>query len=564
MPRHLITGVGAWTSAGRGPDALLQALRERRAAYDAPAPYDTGGLKQPRCGIIPELDRDAPAEDLLLRVAEDALADAGLQPAADRTGVVIGTTSGNISGPWERWHRAVLAGESADEAGTGRDAPTLRLAESLGVRGPVSTVSVACASGTAAFALAQGWLDDGRCDVVLVGGVDALSIYIHAGFNGLGALASDRPRPFQPERDGLLLGEGGAVLVVETAAHAAARGAEPIAEVFGTGLSGDAFHVTAPHREGRGAARAMRAALADGTVAPARVDMVSLHGTSTIFNDAMESRAMAAVFGERPLAFHGIKGSVGHTLGAAGAVEAALVVHALRVGEQPPPPPTFADDCPLTPPPSDPPRPTLALSTNSAFGGANASALLGLPGVVPAPRRESREVTVHRRVERAWPAGRIDLRSEWPDCPQRLARANTFVRAGILALRDAIAGHELPDGAGVVLSTRFGCRLTDLRYHQRLVEEGAGRVSRMEFIYTIPGSPLAEASIVFDLQGPNLTLVGAPEDAEEEARRLLRWGRADVLVALACDAPGPDQPSTARATLMTAAEVRLSPSPVSG
>ena len=134
--------------------------------------------------------------------------------------------------------------------------------------------------------------------------------------------------------------------------------------------------------------------------------------------------------------------------------------------------------------------------------------------------------------------------------PQRLARANTFVRAGILAVRQLLADQALPDDAGLVLSTVQGCRLTDLRYHARLVQEGAGRVSRMEFIYTIPGSPLAETSIVFGLQGPNLTLVGPAEQAEDEAARLIRWGRADVLVALSCDAPGPDSPATATAALL--------------
>jgi len=553
MPRHVITGVGVWTSAGRGAAHLLQALQDRRPAFDAPAPYGTDGLKQPRCGIIPELDRTAPAEDLLLAVARDALAQAELAVDPARTGLVIGTTSGNISGPWERWHRDALAGDAdADETGTGRDAPTLRLARELALTGPVTTVSVACASGTAAFELAQAWIDDDLCDVVLVGGVDALSIYIHAGFNGLGALASERPRPFEPERDGLFLGEGGAVLVVERGEHASTRGAEPLAQVLGTGMSGDAFHVTAPHREGRGAARAMRAALADAQLDPSRVDMVSLHGTSTVFNDAMESRALTSVFGDRPLSFHGIKGSVGHTLGAAGAVEAALVVHALSVGVQPPSPASLADDCPFVPPPASPPPPTIALSTNSAFGGANASVVLALPGAATPPVRTPRAVQILARTERSWPPGRIDMRAEWADVPQRLARSNTFVRAGVLTLREVLAGLDLPEDTGVVLATRHGCRLTDLRYHERLVAEGAGRVSRMEFIYTIPGSPLAESSIVFGLQGPNLTLVGPPEQAEEEARRLIRWGRADVLVALACDAPGPDLPATTRATLLAA------------
>jgi 3-oxoacyl-[acyl-carrier-protein] synthase-1/3-oxoacyl-[acyl-carrier-protein] synthase II len=558
MLRKVITGLGVWTSAGRGPQALLRALVASEPAFDAPAPYDTTALKQPRCGIIPELDRTAPAEDLLLSVASDALEMAGLEPDPSRTGLVIGTTSGNISGPWERWHRAHLDGDpQVQETGTGRDAPTLALASKLGLTGPISTVSMACASGTAAFALAQGWIDDNLCDVVLVGGVDALSLYIHAGFNGLGALASDRPQPFGPQRDGLLLGEGGAVLVVEREDHARARSARALAEVLGSGMSGDAFHVTAPHREGRGAIRAMRAALRDAGLGPDRVDMVSLHGTATVFNDAMEARAMRAVFGDRPVPFHGIKGSVGHTLGAAGAVEAALVVQALQQGVQPPAPAQLADDCPMIPVPQAPapPRiaPRIALSTNSAFGGANAATVLSLPSAATPPNRSPRDVQLLARSERTWAPGRIDLRAEWPEAPQRLSRTDKFVRAGVLMVREILGERTLPDHAGIVLATEFGCRITDLRYHKRLVQEGAGRISRMAFIYTIPGSPLAEASIVFGLQGPNLTLIGPPEQAEAEAARLIRWGRANVMIALSCDAPGPDLPAKATASLLAVA-----------
>ncbi len=552
MLRKVITGVGVWTSAGRGPEALLAALKDRRAAFDATPPYPHDGLKQPKAGIIGQLSRDRPAEQLLLAVAADALAQSGLDPRATRTGAAIGTTSGNISGPWERWHRAVLAGEEASEEGTERDAPTRLLVEHLGLAGPSTTVSVACASGTAAFAVASGWLEDGLCDAVLVGGVDALSLYIHAGFNGLGALASEWPRPFSEERDGLLLGDGGGVLVLETAASAEARGARALVDLLGAGMSGDAFHVTAPHREGRGAARSMGAALADAAVDPERIDMISAHGTATVFNDAMESRAFRSIFGDRPVAFHGIKGCVGHTLGAAGAVEAALLVHAMDTGVQPPSPPSFAEDCPVVPPPEAPGAPALAISTNSAFGGANAAAVFALPGLVAPRDQDPVEVVVRARAEHTWAPGRIDLRASWPDAPSRLARSNRFVRTGVLAVREVLEGFAYPEHTGLVLATSQGCRLTDLRYHQRLVEEGAGRVSRMEFIYTIPGSPVAETSILFGLQGPNLTLVGPWEQAEEEAARLIRWGRCEVVVALACDAPDPGSPARARAALLTA------------
>ena len=552
MLRKVITGVGVWTSAGRGPEALLAALKDRRAAFDATPPYPHDGLKQPKAGIIGQLSRDRPAEQLLLAVAADALAQSGLDPRATRTGAAIGTTSGNISGPWERWHRAVLAGEEASEEGTERDAPTRLLVEHLGLAGPSTTVSVACASGTAAFAVASGWLEDGLCDAVLVGGVDALSLYIHAGFNGLGALSAAGARPFHPDRDGLTLGEAAAVLVLEPASAAAARGAAALSAFGGAGLAGDAVHLSAPHREGRGAAAAMRAALQDAGVHPRAVDMVSLHGTGTVFNDAMEARALRAVLGGRSVAFHGVKHILGHSLGAAGAVEAAVLVAALQRGQQPPSPALIAPDLPLAAPPAPAPTPSVGLSTSSAFGGSNAALVLARPGVLQRARRPSRRVRVLARARLELAPGRVDWSALWPDAPDRFRRLNRYVRTGLLVMQRLFreAGAVPDSDAGIVLASPHNCRGVDLRYHRRLVERGAAQASRLDFVYTVPGAPAAEAAILWDLRGPPLHLVGPMEQAEEEARRLLRRGRASCLVALGLDAPESRAPAVASAVLL--------------
>ena len=171
----------------------------------------------------------------------------------------------------------------------------------------------------------------------VVGGAEALCHFVVSGFNCLRATTADAVRPFDARRDGLVLGEGAAMLVVESAAHARARGAARDVEVAGTGLSGDAVHMTAPARDGAGAARAMRAALRDAGVAPAEVDFVSAHGTGTVYNDAMEMAAIAACSATAAprIPVNSIKGAIGHTLGAAGSFEAIMCARILREGDHP-------------------------------------------------------------------------------------------------------------------------------------------------------------------------------------------------------------------------------------
>src|SRR6185295_5597838 len=166
------------------------------------------------------------------------------------------------------------------------------LARHLAVRGPVVSPSIACASGTQAVGQALELIRLGYADVFIVGGVEALCAFVVNGFNCLRATTADVVRPFDARRSGLLVGEGAALLVVEERAHARARGARIDVEVTGAGLAGDATHMTAPARDGAGAARAMRMALADGGITPAEVDFISAHGTGTVYNDAMEMAAI--------------------------------------------------------------------------------------------------------------------------------------------------------------------------------------------------------------------------------------------------------------------------------
>jgi len=512
-------------------EALVALLQRGGHAISEQPPYPSEGLDQPRCAVVDGLDRERPAEDLLRRVVAPLVKDGA------RTGLIVGTSSGNICGPWEAWHRAHLAGEEADESGTWRQDPTVVVADELGIQ-KHTTVSVACASGTAAFVLADGWLrDHPELDQVIVAGLDALSVYIHAGFNGLGALTASYPRPFTAERDGLVLGEGAAAIVVSR------QGDGP--RLLGVGMSGDAVHMTAPDRTGQGCARGMRATLADAGLSPDDIDCVSVHGTGTNFNDNMEAHAMASVFPDG-VAWFNVKQAIGHTLGAAGAIEAAVALRAWNQMALPSP----ADIDPQLPisPLSGLVGPTV-LSTNSAFGGANSALIFGDRD---APQRTPRAVRPVRSATLALPAGKVDWSAAWPDYPERFKRMNRYVRVGWLAVHRLLGDEEQDEGTGIVLASQSNCRHVDLRYHTRLVKRGAAGAPRVDFIYTIPGAPVGEISIHWGMKGPQLSLVAPGPEADAEAQRLIRWGRAERVVSLALEAPDAETPAVATATLWAA------------
>jgi 3-oxoacyl-[acyl-carrier-protein] synthase II len=284
---------------------------------------------------------------------------------------------------FERWIERRGGGERAvaDVERVPYWAPAVRLARSLGCRGPVATVQLACASGTQAIALAGEWIRSGRADVVLAGGTDLLCRFVVSGFNALRATA-EAARPFDRARRGLVLGEGAAVVVVEEADHAVRRRAPARARLLGSGAAGDAVHMTAPDREGQGTSRAVAAALAAAGVAPGDVGFVSAHGTGTPYNDAMEAAALGRVFGRRAVPVNSIKGAIGHTLGAAGAFEVVLCLETLAAGVVPPTAglaevdPACAD-LDLVRHEARRCRVDVAVSTSSGFAGANAALVLG-------------------------------------------------------------------------------------------------------------------------------------------------------------------------------------------
>jgi 3-oxoacyl-[acyl-carrier-protein] synthase II len=264
-----------------------------------------------------------------------------------------------------------------------------------GLQGPRSTVVTACSSSATSIGYAADLIRYGRADLMLAGGCDALCQLTFSGFNSLRALDEGPCRPFDANRKGISLGEGAALLVLEEAERALARGAKIYGEFAVYGISCDAHHMTAPDSKGEGAVRAMRSALADAGLSPEEVDYINAHGTGTQYNDLVETLAIKTIFGEGAyrLPVSSTKSMVGHCLGAAGGIEAAATLLAIHYQMIPPtihyenPDP----QCDLDYVPNEPRRMKIqvALSNSFAFGGNNTAVVLKR-FALPRDREESR------------------------------------------------------------------------------------------------------------------------------------------------------------------------------
>ncbi|MFB7512998.1 beta-ketoacyl-[acyl-carrier-protein] synthase family protein [Streptomyces sp. NPDC056144] len=326
---------------------------------------------------------------LALLAAREAVADAALDTTdwdGARVGVVMGVGTGSMQSWQPEFDRlAAATPERVSPLALSRSVPNMAAAEiaiDLGALGPNLAVSTACASGTSAIGTARDLLLSGACDIVLAGGAESarprMTAACFAQMRALsrrGADPAGASRPFDRDRDGFVLGEGAAVLVLERTTHARARGVTVRSYVAGYGSSCDGHHHTAPHPEGAGAARAISAALTDAGLTPADVGHVNAHGTATPHGDAAEARALHTVFGTPP-PVTATKGSIGHAIGGAGAIEAACTVLALQQQLIPPTANTSSPDpaCDLdivvkVPRPK---RMDAAVSNSFGFGGQNA------------------------------------------------------------------------------------------------------------------------------------------------------------------------------------------------
>src|SRR5215468_3700755 len=388
MTRVIVSGLGVVSPYGVGAKTFWAGLARGDCAIRRVSIIDTEGLRsriaaEVPAEVLPTLGvsrRRSRADRIALAAAREALAEADLS-AADRAsmGLFVGAVGGGML-EGEEWY--------CEEARTGRPSPRLRalrsilpvshaelLAWRLRLGGPRETVVMACASGAASIALAADMICAGVTPLVLAGGVDAITRICFMGFNALKLLDPEPCRPFDRDRRGMSIGEAAAFLVLEDAERCRARGGRVYASLLGAGMTTDAHHVTAPHPEGEGMIRAITEAIEAAGMAPEDIGYVNAHGTGTLQNDRTEALALRRVFGDAGVLVSSTKSQVGHTMAAAGSVEAVATVLALQHGLLPPTAnlvnldPEVPFDC--IPRDARPAPIAAALSNSFGFGGQN-------------------------------------------------------------------------------------------------------------------------------------------------------------------------------------------------
>jgi 3-oxoacyl-[acyl-carrier-protein] synthase II len=266
----------------------------------------------------------------------------------------------------------------------------IHVARSVGAEGMVLTLPAACAAGNYAISFALDMIRMGRADVVVTGASELLQELQFSGFVRLAAMAPQRCQPFDLNRQGLLLGEGAGILVLESEASVARRGGRPLAEVGGYGISCDAYHITRPHPDAAGSILAMRQSIERSGITPDMVDFVNAHGTGTRANDLAEAKVMNEIFGNRRVPISSVKSMLGHCMGAASALEAIACLFTLETGIYPPTigfeTPDPECDVELVANEARHGKADIVLNNSLAFGGYNSVTCFAKPGILPAPR----------------------------------------------------------------------------------------------------------------------------------------------------------------------------------
>jgi len=550
-----VIGYGAVSALGRGPEAV------RAGAPGQPAPrgiqrdegLERAGLRRPfaaraRLGGSEGSER----AEALLAAASAQIAQAIEQVLPDfrslRIGLAIGTSCGGLESQRLAFERIDTGGplDGALARRANYFAPAGRLPDLLRVTPTLTTnVLAACASSTVAIGVGCRWLQAGHVDLVIAGGYDALDPFVAAGFEALGATTASHPSPFRRDRDGMALGEGAALLALVSEPPPRARA---LGWVTGFSASADAVHVTAPDRSGRGLAEASRAALHDAGLRASEIDLVSAHATATAFNDAAELRALESVFGvhQERLVLHPFKASIGHTLGAAGALETLSALDAMERGVLP----AAAGDGPLDPGcqsrllPSAVPAPIgHCLKLSAAFGGANAALVVSR---TPRPQRTAPRLDAVGLRAVGRPVSRFCLDAALPHLrcpPEKVARLDALSELVTAAAIDlapelaALAGAR----AGVIVGTVAATLEENASFERRRRERGAARVEPRRFPATSPNLASGQCAIALGLRGPGFSVGGGPAAGLEAlllAFDLLQAGDAEALLVVAADPVG--------------------------
>lgn len=584
--RVAVTGIGLVSALGSGANETFARLIAGESGIGALTAFPRLDARARQVAQVNGLDLAALAgaevdewsrsDGLAMLAAIEALGQsaARVERGEARLGVAIGATTG---GMFETENDLLASADRPFDPLCARrllayplDTTTERIAARFGAERS-ATLCSACSSSALALTVAAEWVRSGELDLVLAGGTDALCRLTFYGFDSLGALDPEACRPFDRARQGLTLGEGAAFLLLERESAARARAAEIFGFLSGCATFAEAHHITHPEPSGACAAAAIDRSLASAGLAVSELDYVNAHGTGTAQNDAMEARALEAALGnERARVFvSSVKGQLGHTLGAAAAIEAAVTLLALQAGVVPPTGGLATpEDSALRHVLGRGVHAPLRAAASASFGFGGTGAVLVFEGADSTPRALASDVAEVRAaplrvavtgsavlgpsgqrlgVELSSPPAGQSPESGWdpraeldPERSRRFDRAAAFAtRAAELALADAAAS---PRGCGLVLGNAFGSVERSVRFVLRVVERGVRRASPAEFPHLVASAASGNASIYLGLTGPVMGVVDAAASAEAAlsvALSLLSAGQADRLIAGGADALDP-------------------------
>lgn len=604
IPNIVVTGLGIISAAGLDVDSVWESIRHGRSGLTSltsmgPSRWaeqpvgeiraDLASLGAPRAG--------SRSHKLIWLAIGQALAKARWE-TADRAwmggaGLILGATTGGIRASESALEDWIVRGQRPSRSLAWHEcaSSTDLCARRLHLGGPTTTVSTACSSGALAISMAAELLVAGEADRMIAGGVDALCRLTINGFNSLKLVDPNGCRPFDARRAGMNLGEGAAALTLELEDAARRRGAPILARLCGWGTSCDAYHATAPHPEGAGAAAAMLKALASAGLGPEAIGYVNAHGTGTPDNDSTEVAALRSVFGSGIPPFSSTKRFFGHTLAASGAVEAVVSILALIRGELPPNLGFEREDAaigltPLTE--LTPAEPGHVMSNSFGFGGNNAVLIFGdaEKGPTGSATRRPNELASRAEiyvtglglvtaagcrpealfaapgagdVERspvasadAVPEGKTIAYAckELPDREEldakKRRRMNRLLKMAVIATRRARAAMDSPapsaERTALCLGTGLGCLTDTGDFLANMIVENEIAPMPAKFIRSVHNAPAAQAAMEIGARGLN----SAPthreitfETALWQAMTELKGGRADVAFAGACDELSP-------------------------
>lgn len=399
MPKVVVTGLGLVTAIGSNVEESWGAMLNARDGTTEITSFDTSRYKVHRACELKSLnsnnDRSTKNRhtvyDCLYAATKEALQDSGILDYRDLERNKIGISVGTLAGELSAFEHRLRDYPDSKASGFSMDVVlsyppmtlSTQLAEDFQIEGPNVILINACSSGNHAMCWAFDMLQDQKVDAMVVGGSDVVPQTEFTHFHNLKALAPEKCQPFDKNRQGLVVGAGAGVLILETLEHAKKRGANIYAEIKGYGLSSDGFHMTAPHPKGEGAIRAMEIALDNSRLSYKDIDYISAHGTGTPLNDKMETLALKAVFKERAqdTPCSSVKSMIGHTMGAASAIESVVCCLSIRTGKIPPTInyETKDPECDLDCVPNEARSREVkfALNNSFAFGGNNASIIFG-------------------------------------------------------------------------------------------------------------------------------------------------------------------------------------------